>query len=362
VNLPENIAVYLPGELSLSGDQYTRDSDVPRQLYDKDLLRIGEFRAEDGTTYTIDDQSLSAIANSTNAYIAAGHESYLLDAEHPTTDGKTPTPSEMSRGNLLSVSRVGDRLRGRFEAVGHDAIAAAARMNVSIGARKDRIGSDSKAYPYAIDHTVLTTRPVVSGLGRFEAIAASNPGHTLLTHQEQTMSIDLKKLAESTGIKDELTADNAVEQVSLAFSNQNKAVQDLIAERDRLKAEADKPDSLALSNGDRGAGIRTGQAAADKAVSHGKCTRALASAMFEKLQGNDDFLRFSNEGRGPNLIEDVFGLMDKHNDAAAMDSLTSQQKGDGVVTLSNEKAKTQRSAEREEDSSDVDGYIGKSGK
>jgi len=340
--LPEQVAFHLPGRMACTGTAYKHADGVPRQLYEKELLRVGTFRKRStGETYRVGADLLTQMADSTTKYLAAQHKSPL------TTDHDKAGDADASRGVLKSVRVEGDRLVGKIEAIGQDAIAAASRADVSIGAEKEWVGSDGNAYPWAINHVALTTDPVINGLAPFKAIAASQtPGAELAVlildsdTKPKGTKMDLTKLAAACGITDTLTEDDAIDKIKLAFSNVTKKIADLTAERDKLR-EGKPVDKLALSNAEKGAAKRVVKARIESLVSGGYMTPGQAEAIEPILNSSDDVLRFSNDG-GDSIAERALDTF-KLNSAAKLAEMSEAQLND-VYKLSNKSNEGARAA------------------
>lgn len=165
--------------------------------YRKEILRVGKYtKATDGIQFEIDVPFLDHLA---------------VQFSLMKTDGvKVPVPMGHSeaegnnKGWLQSVEREGDGLYGIFEFTGIEA-SELNNYDVSVYIPPKFMAGNGKEYQRPIRHVALTAYPVIPGLERFEAIAAS-----LVTMvKEKPMPIDLKKLGTDLGIQGELTEENA---------------------------------------------------------------------------------------------------------------------------------------------------------
>ena len=333
---PNGAVIELPGGL-VPGGEVTEDANgVKRRRYLKDLARVGEFvKAGTGRRIKIDAGRIKHWAATAKEFIAAGNP-VPMTATHDTTGDP-----DKSRGRLLDTFVEGDTLYGVIEAIGADAIQAASRSHVSIYSPPAFTDGEGKKWSWPIRHVALTTDPVLARQGDFVPIAASHDGDpaevNILTPAESS-TMDLKKLQKMLGIKDDLTDENAVEAISLAFTEAKKAakpdakLEAVTAERDELAGKADalkaRVDELVagaaeLSHTERYAMRRSLKTELAALVKDSRITPAVADKIEELLAGRDIMLAVGEDDAEPLAMQIIDAL--KANDPVKLGEQTGMQ-------------------------------------
>ncbi len=192
---------------------------VQVRRYRKNVLRTGDFvKAADGLRFQITDADLIHFRDTFLAMQAAG-------VKVPVPLGHSFEP-DRNKGYLVDLFARPGVLEGVIDLYGPDGDVLAATNDVSIYAPAEFTDGSGKTYRRPIVHVALTPYPVVTNLGAFQAISAS-----LVEHKEPQM--DLKKVKDSLGIKEDLTDANAADLICAAFGG-------IRQELDGLKAAAKK--------------------------------------------------------------------------------------------------------------------------
>jgi len=203
--------------LALSG--VTKVEDVPRQRFEKEIIREGEFyKASEKLDFTVTGAHLDNWERQFSAMKQRG-----IKVRIPAGHGGADDPDK-TRGEVLDMFRKGDRLVMQCEMIGEDGIQAAARNDVSIFAPVEWTDDQGNEYVQPITHVALCPDPVISDLGTFVPIAASRKG----------FKMDWSKWGAKLGLgaDTELNDDNALSTVSKLISGLRK-------ERDTFKAKAE---------------------------------------------------------------------------------------------------------------------------
>lgn len=330
----------MPGKVKPGGAPVTGEDGITRQLFLKDLARVGQFhKRSDGARVEIDAKMLARFESETNRAIAAGYKV-------PVPDGHDLTGSaDRNRGYLKETFIDDDVLYGKIEAIGDDAIAAASRSHVSIFSPPKWRDSQGNDYEWPITHVALTTDPVICPQGEFVPIAASNGTikADLIEPQPEQPKM-YKDLQKALGVEVELTDDNAVEEVTKAIQAAQDAVPEAAAtelsnvkaEVEKLKADKDaKGDAISLSNTERGLAKRLVGERADSLVKAGHITPAQRDQIVPMLCRDDAALAFSNDGGDCEAIKMLETF--KANTAVKL----GEQTGAQVIELSNPPAGVQ---------------------
>lgn len=191
---------------------------IVHQRFRKEIIRVGDFvKASDDIKFSVTPATLLHWVDTFQAMKANG-----VTVRIPNTHEGVDDPDQ-TRGIVEDIFIDGNSLIMSCDLIGDDAIAAAARNDVSICVPTELIDGLGKKHVRPIQHVALTPNPVIPGLAAFERIAASESRTKMkgfdmkLTDIEKAIGLDAGTLTES----------NAVETI---------------------KAHVDKTGTLALSN------------------------------------------------------------------------------------------------------------------
>lgn len=289
-----------PGGFQPGGSQWDDENGQPHRRYVKELARVGEFRRRsDGNTYQLDGALLSQMADSTRKWLANGNTT-SLPAGHDTTGNP-----DRNRGQVTDVFVEGDALYGVIEAIGEDGIKAASRSHVSIFSEGPAVkDSQGREYPWAIQHVALTTDPVINQQQPFIPIAASNGTieADILQPATEQKHMDLKQLQKRLGLDNELTEENAIEEIGKAFDTAKGEVPEATkTELSNVKSQLQEAQkggdkTIQLSNNERAMGKRMVQQEAQRLVEQGKLTPAQRDKLVPELTATDEQIAFANDG------------------------------------------------------------------
>lgn len=214
----------------IAASRVSQASDVPTQMFRKEIIREGTYHKDaDGVTFTVDGRTLAHWADTFALMRENGVKVPL-----PTTHTNDP---KANQGWVHDMFVEGPSLIMLAELVGSDGIRMSKTTDVSIFCPPELVDGKGNKYSRPITHVALCTDPVVTGLGGWEAIAAS------LRLQEDSQ-MDWTELQTALGIEADMTDENAVELILSAHST-------LTTERDEaLTAKTEAEQALALSRGD----------------------------------------------------------------------------------------------------------------
>lgn len=177
---------------------------VTHQRFRKELIMVGDFVKEsDDLKFSVTPATLRHWAATFGNMKANG-----VKVPIPSTHEGVDDPDK-NRGWVEDIFVDGDSLVMLCDLIGDDAIAAAARNDVSIGCPSSFTDGRGTKYERPIHHVALTPNPVIPGLSAFEPIAAS--------HKSRSNDMDLTAMAKRLGITASLTDANAIEEIGKAF-------------------------------------------------------------------------------------------------------------------------------------------------
>jgi hypothetical protein len=173
-------------------------SEEGKTLYRKEILRTGDFKkAADGIEFTITDGFLDQLELSHRERIDDGIKC-PVPMGHSEEEGN-------NKGWMVGTEREGESLYGLFDINGMTP-EDLQNYDVSVYIPPSHVAGNGKKYHRPIRHVALTSCPVIPGLDRFEAIAASLNS----PKEEKPMAVDFAKLGTDLGIE-ELSEENAPE-------------------------------------------------------------------------------------------------------------------------------------------------------
>lgn len=145
------------------------ENGVPVRRFRKDIIRTGSFvKASDDLNFDVSTDTLDHWVAQFSQWTANGNKVPV-----PVTHKAAGNPKD-NAGWVVDMYREDDRLVGVFDLVGEDASKLALASDVSIFVPPTHTDGSGHKYTRPITHVALCTDPVIPGLGKFEAIAASH--------------------------------------------------------------------------------------------------------------------------------------------------------------------------------------------
>ncbi len=133
--------------------------------FSKELIRVGKYvKASAGQTFEVTSAVLDHWVQTFSQWIAGGNK-VSIPLGHETVNNP-----DKNQGWVTGLKRVGDSLFGIMELLNPD---LALVTDVSIGVPAEFTDGKGTRYVRPITHVALTTKPVVPGLGAFEAMSLS---------------------------------------------------------------------------------------------------------------------------------------------------------------------------------------------
>jgi hypothetical protein len=219
---------------------------VPSQHFRKEVIRVGSYVKDDeGIEFEVTPKLLKH-------WIATFKEMKADGIEVPIPAGHTDEP-EKNHGFVRDVFAEGESLFNIMELIGKDSIDLAKRNHVSIYCPPELInpkkmaGGKRKIYKRPIVHVALTPKPVIPGLGPWEAVAAS------LTLKVKGEDMNWEEIRKGLGIEGEMTDETAPKLLLAHFKGLGEKHGELQLAFDELK----KTNSNGDKNGEKGKGETT---------------------------------------------------------------------------------------------------------
>ncbi len=167
-----------------------------KQRFRKELIKVGEYVHEpDGYEFAITSDTLQHWAKTFASMKANG-----VKVPIPATHEGMGDPDK-NRGYVTDMFVDDNSLVMTCELIGKDALAAAARSDVSIGVPVEWTDGHGNEYKRPITHVAMVTDPVIPGLGDFIPLAASR------TRKEQNVK-KYAELVKALDLKEEVNDDN----------------------------------------------------------------------------------------------------------------------------------------------------------
>jgi hypothetical protein len=133
----------------------------------KELAKVGEY-VHRGT-----GKAFAITRDRMDGWIRAFKKRAGKGIKAPLTKQHTLNPkADDAVGYVVALSRQGDSLYADLQFIGDDALALAARNDVSLCAVTDVLDGDGDKHAEAIDHIALTPIPALTNLGGYVKIAA----------------------------------------------------------------------------------------------------------------------------------------------------------------------------------------------
>lgn len=232
----------------------------------KEIAKVGDYTHRGtGQKFAITRARMDAWVRAFKARIAKGIKPFV-----PDRHTLSPKAGE-NFGYVVALSRDGDSLYADLQLIGDEALALAARNDVSLCAVADALDADGEKYSECLHHVAFTPDPALGNLGGYVKIAASaspfadNPVFELTAGTspkgapmpfafDPELGRKLRdKLALDASVPDEQVAVVAAEHVAAAIDVSQKAQQDaqrvtaLTAENTRLKSELSSANEKVLA-------------------------------------------------------------------------------------------------------------------
>lgn len=203
----------------------------------KELAKVGSFvHRGTGRTENITRERMLKWVTAFKKRLAKGIKPFI-----PDRHTLSPRASE-NFGYVVGLSVQGDSLYADLQLIGDEALALAARNDVSLCAVGDALDADGERYSECLDHVALTPNPALTNLGGYVKIAASaggspvdapiySPAAALFTRSKTMLTPEQmqklrQKLSLDASVPDEQVMDVASEHVLAAIDVQQQARQD----------------------------------------------------------------------------------------------------------------------------------------
>ena len=288
------------------------DDGVPRRRFRKELIKVGTYVKDSANIeFEVTSDTLRHWEASFAKMKANG-----VKVSIPSTHAGAGDPDK-NRGYVEDMFVDGDSLVMSCEMVGEDAILAAAKSDVSIFSPEELVDGKGNRYERPIEHVAMCTDPVVPGLGEFIPLAASL----------KESKMDLKKLQEAFGIKEELTTENVEALVLSAHADLVKGHEELGEKFKALEASISKgktkpdPELIRLSSDNRKMKL-------DGLVAAGRITPAVCTKLSKLFVDAEPVALSLSNGTG-SQFDLIFDAL-KENDPVILKEVSGQQ-----VELSN---------------------------
>lgn len=169
-----------------------------KRRFRKELIKVGEYVHEpDGYEFAITSDTLQHWAK-TFALMKANGVKVPIPATHEGMGDP-----DKNRGYVTDMFVDNNSLVMTCELIGKDALAAAARSDVSIGVPVEWTDGHGNEYKRPITHVAMVTDPVIPGLEDFIPLAASR------TRKEQNVK-KYAELVKALELKEEVNDDNVI--------------------------------------------------------------------------------------------------------------------------------------------------------
>lgn len=203
---------------------------VPHQRFRKSVMRIGKFvKDSEGLEFEVTASTLANWANQFRRMKSNGVKVPIPNMH--ANDGN----ADQNRGYVDDLFVDGDELVMLCNMIGEDAIAAAARSDVSIKSPSHLVDGEGHEYIRPIVHIALCTDPVISGLGDFVPIAASQKKAA-----EKESEMTWTEVQKALGSKETVTDENASELICSRLADLDKQISDLEGTLNMAKNAPDK--------------------------------------------------------------------------------------------------------------------------
>jgi len=222
-----------------------QENGVPVYRYKKEVIRSGKyFKDADKLAFTVTKEVLDHWALTFSKWKKGGNKVAV-----PETHDGAQDPSK-NRGWVVEMFREGDSLFAIMDLYGADSPKVAATNDVSIYSPVEVTDGAGNVYARPITHIALCMDPVIPGLSKFEAIAASRKP------LKQEYQMDSKKLAGLLGLSlDEKDTDEEKDkkiEASIKSLKASKAVKasaegEDLTEEEKKKLAEEKAKAVAAS-------------------------------------------------------------------------------------------------------------------
>ena len=299
------------------------DSGATVKRFRKELVRVGDyFKASQNLAFTVTPDTLDHWAMTFSQWAANGNKVPV-----PLGHDKAQNP-EANRGWVVDMFREGDTLVGVIDLIGGDEPSIntlAASNDVSIYAPVSFTDGKGNTYSRPITHVALCTDPVILGLGKFQAIAAS-----LQQNGDRTMEEILKALG--------LAADADVAAVLAAIA----------ALKERAAGDGDKDVAASMTDEEAAKvadalGLEAGASVEDILAAIAKLSEGAAVAASQGKPADPLVVKLMGESRGAKMEALVAAgkitpavaakLRTRYVDAKALSLSLSGGKDDGFDAL-----------------------------
>jgi hypothetical protein len=301
-------------------------SDDFNRIWRKQLIYAGSFvknvGKKDEQRFTITEEQLKHWNETGEKMLSAGVE-IPLPIEHTTNP-------EARRGEIRGYEIALDK-KGRKSLYGlvkfRDAEAEklALTANVSIYAPLESSDGNGNKYSFPIQHVALTDYPVIPGLEKFEAIAASMIVPETVNPKPENKKMNFAELAKAIGVEypegsDDMAIAKAIVDAVAAMKNKPA---------ETPKPEAPKPAPIAAGFLNMAKDNRNGKL--EKLIIAGKITPAVSKKLQEQFCTPEALsLSLSATGEATDSFDAVLSALEENNPV----DLKEKTRPQGVIALS----------------------------
>lgn len=279
--------------------------------FKKEVIKVGKFYKDtQDFAFEVTHDTLDHWEKTFDAWTAMGNKVSVPIGHEGYGD------PEENRGWVTDLYVEGDSLIGVFELVGEDASELAAASDVSIYAPPKEIDGLGNEYIYPVTHICLTTVPVIPGLSKFEAIAASRKPLIRSYEMKLEKLADLLKLT-FTKETDEEKEEKVLSKISSLLKLEDKDDED----DEEEKVEASKPSPVVMKLAKENRTIKL-----NKLVEEGKVTPAVVKSLSE-LFTTEDALALSLSKEEDDSFDKLIVALSKNN----VVELTEKTKGQTIA-------------------------------
>lgn len=209
-----------PGQLA---GRVRFENGVPIYRFKKEIVRTGDFYKEaDKLEFTVTTETLDHWEKEFDKWVRNGNKVSVPETHDGAQDPKA------NRGWVIDMFREGDSLYAIIDMYGVDSPKIAATNDVSIYSVPSVVDGRGVKYNRPITHVALCTDPVIPGLSKFEAIAASRKEISMakgdikaIKHSsERNYDMNVKKLGKLLGLSftDEEDEDDMEKKVTASIA------------------------------------------------------------------------------------------------------------------------------------------------
>jgi len=215
-------------------------SSVDDLLYEKQHAYVGQFyKSADDVEFEITEATIDHWIKTQDDLICEGVE-IPMPLEHENRDNPEMRRATAGAYNKKLDSKGRVSLFGQVKFRDRQAAKDLKESQTSIYAERELVTGKGNRYSIPITHVAFTDYPVLPGMDKFVAIAASLKATPVFSKSsfEKDTDMDLTALATTLGV--ELDEENAVDQITTAFSSLTEKHTSELEELKKLTSELEE--------------------------------------------------------------------------------------------------------------------------